>query len=105
MEARGDTWVGRGHEFCFLLYRLNVVTIQCGSGEYCTVFSLPITAVTKSLGLGVWRWRCRHRVGVGVRAVSGVVGQRGLHCKKHKYMSTYGYKNTLNNLHQRQALL
>lgn len=24
----------------------------CGSGEYCTVFSLPITTVTKSLGLG-----------------------------------------------------
>lgn len=23
----------------------------CGSGEYCTVFSLPITTVTKSLGL------------------------------------------------------
>lgn len=46
--------MGRGHKFCFLLYRLNVCNdpMGRGSGEYCTVFSLPITTVTKSLGLG-----------------------------------------------------
>ena len=51
----GDTWVGRGHEFCFLLYRLNVFNDPAGwgSGEYCMLFSLAITTVTKSLGLGV----------------------------------------------------
>ena len=105
MEARGDTWVGRGHEFCFLLYRLNVVTIQCGSGNFGPVFGLPTPGGKKGLGWGVGGGGGGHGGGVGVRAVSGVVGQRGLHCKKHKYMSTYGYKNTLNNLHQRQSLL
>lgn len=47
--------MGRGHEFCFLLYRLNVCNdpVGCGSGEHCMLFSLPITTVTKSLGLGV----------------------------------------------------
>lgn len=73
--------MGQGHEFCFLLYRLNVCNdpMGCGSGEYCTVFSLPITTVTKSLGLGRWRQ------GVGVRVVSGVVGQAGLHCNENPH--------------------
>lgn len=51
------------------------------------VFSLPITTVTKSLGLAVWRWRQR----VGVRVVSGVVGQGGLHCKNIYIIYTYIY--------------
>lgn len=37
--------------FCIDLMLCND-PMGCGSGEYCTVFSLPITTVTKSLGLG-----------------------------------------------------
>lgn len=37
--------------FCIVLMFCND-PMGCGSGEYCTVFSLPITMVTKSLGLG-----------------------------------------------------
>lgn len=50
----GVTRVGRGHDFCFLLYRLNVCNDPAGrgSGEFCALFSLPITTVTKSLGSG-----------------------------------------------------
>lgn len=60
----GCKWVGQGHEFCFLLYRLNVCNdpVGCGSGESCTLFSLPITMVTRSLGF----WGVE-RVGVGER--------------------------------------
>lgn len=36
--------------FCIALMLCNC-PMGCGSGEYCTVFSLPITTVTKSLGL------------------------------------------------------
>lgn len=51
-----------------------------GSGEYCPVFSLPITTVTKSLGRGGGGgWRQRR--GLGVRVVSAIVGQTELHCR------------------------
>lgn len=36
--------------FCIDLMLCND-PMGCGSGEYCAVFSLPITTVTKSLGL------------------------------------------------------
>lgn len=46
--------VGRGREFSCLLYRPYVCNapLGCRSGEYCSLFSLPITTVTKSLGFG-----------------------------------------------------
>lgn len=68
--------------FCIVLMFCNE-PMGCGSGEYCTVFSLPITTVTKSLGLG----GVEVQAGAGVRVVSGTVGQRELNGKKN--VSTY----------------
>lgn len=54
--------------FCIVLMFCND-PMGCGSGEYCTVFSLPITTVTKSLGLG------GVEVEVEVEAGAGAGGQ------------------------------
>lgn len=78
--------MGRGHQFCCLLYRLNVGNDPAarGSGEYCTLFSLPITTVTKSLGFGGLEVEVRVSEGWWglVRVVSGVVGQGAPQCKR-----------------------
>lgn len=49
--AHGWGGVGSFVSLCIALMFCND-PMGCGSGEYCTVFSLPITMVTKSLGLG-----------------------------------------------------